>query len=137
MSKLEEYRALKKELSDKIMELVFEEAKSLVFDPYPEVNSIAFFMYTPSFNDGEPCENTMGEVYYYNLNDYGLEEYSVSQLVDDSEEELSQYEIETDGKFARFLYDNEDLLLDGLGTNVSVVITRSGNHAKDEYYCGY
>lgn len=39
-----------------------------VFDEYPDVDlKIVWTQYTPAFNDGEPCEFTMGEVSITNL----------------------------------------------------------------------
>lgn len=46
---------LKSEEFKKYQQDAFKEMINCIFKEFPEVNSIGFVGYTPSFNDGEPC----------------------------------------------------------------------------------
>jgi len=68
---LAEYRALvekKRQLANEIKKdaqsILAEGAKAL-FEEHPVVGSFGWVQYTPSFNDGEPCEFTKGETFIF------------------------------------------------------------------------
>ncbi len=65
-SKLEKLQALKSEYDVAVKALGKEalgDAFKAVFDAYPEILAVKWAQYTPYFNDGEPCEFSVGEFY--------------------------------------------------------------------------
>jgi len=63
----EDYANLRKQFQKDAQERLKGAFKE-VFDEYPDVDlKIVWTQYTPAFNDGEPCEFTLGEVEVTNL----------------------------------------------------------------------
>ena len=132
-SLIEQYKEIKNQLSSKVLEVIYGIAKRELFDKHSEPNAVVFCMYTPYFNDGEPCENGFGDFVYLNSTDEQLLELEVADILnfDVPEEQLVSGSV---GKaFEQQMEALEYILLSGLGTNVSIVVTRSGKYFKDDF----
>lgn len=57
---LERQKEAQKMISSNGADVVTEMFQEM-FDAYPEVTEYTWYQYTPGFNDGDPCEFTMGE----------------------------------------------------------------------------
>ncbi|AXH72546.1 MAG: hypothetical protein [Caudoviricetes sp.] len=137
------------------MKIKTTEGISKIFEIYPEVSAVAWCQYTPGFNDGDACTNTVGEIYVLkgnvtpglideiSSNPYFLEEYDEDG--EDEEEHQSlmkditvlQYEDEEYNKISKFINSIEDELETIYGTNSSIVLTRDHGTVIEEYDCGY
>lgn len=53
-----------KEMLRKEGDAFFTEGLKAFWDAYPQVQTIHWTQYTPYFNDGEPCEFGVGDVYF-------------------------------------------------------------------------
>lgn len=75
----EEHARIIQEATAKIKSLVkenFSQVTSYFFESAPEIKAIAFTAYTPYFNDGEPCEFTIGEIYFFPTEEVDEESYN-------------------------------------------------------------
>lgn len=128
----EEYQRKIREAGAKAL----EEAASEVFAAHKEINRIEWTQYTPYFNDGEPCEFGVYEVYF--LGNAGEDEE-----VSWAEEREDNIEVSTGwgdnrkvllkkaDKFTTLIESNVDLM-ETLGEG-KVVITRGGGLKVEEY----
>lgn len=57
-----EYGIAKAEFEEK-MKNAFNDIFKTFFEQYPEIKAVGWNQYTPYFNDGEPCEFSVGEVF--------------------------------------------------------------------------
>lgn len=64
----------RKELEDKLKP-AFGEIFKPFFTKYPEVANIKFVAYTPYFNDGDTCEYSVNDLYYFVKDDNEDDEY--------------------------------------------------------------
>lgn len=60
------------------------------FEKYPQVKTICWNQYIPSFNDGEPCEFSIGEIYFTPTLLEDLPEEWDYEFFEDYEEEVSE-----------------------------------------------
>ena len=125
----------------------FKDGVKKVFEELPELHAISWHQYTPSFNDGDVCENRLGTLFFHV--DESLIPLDEQTGEDDTEEGgVTSYDIkERDNiseDFKNFVeaFDNEFDQLESLlerifGTNHRIKIHRDGNIEVEEYDCGY
>ena len=130
------------------MKIKATEGLSKIFEIYPEVDAVCWNQYTPGFNDGDACVNSIGEIYILKgkvtqeliqeiaNNPYYPEDY-------DSEDELWK-DVEildyTEGsaeQITKFINTIEDELERIYDTNSSIVMSRNFGTIVEEYDCGY
>ena len=105
-----------------------EQAAKVIFDKYPELDGFRWHQYTPSFNDGEPCEFSVSDV---EVRMEGDEEDEYEWKYDDSPGAAACEEA------AELVHSVDDeQLKDIFGNNIEVTVTRDGVSI-DEYDCGY
>jgi hypothetical protein len=136
---------LQKQMVDDFNALIKDEAKSF-FEKYPEVRAIAWTQYTPYFNDGDPCEFSVGDphiILYEEEDNEELEDispydghsaYAIKSIVKDTQEQREkngvgwitpvfyQHFIE----FTQFT-KNVDLMERVFGDHATVYLTRDGS----------
>lgn len=101
-----------------------------MFDKYENLDYIRFVGYTPSFNDGEPCEHRS----YIDLDEYESDEETSKilneNLTRDEDKEISKYAGSIETIVEAVYYTNYEItvLRDGDGLSVDV---------NDEYDCGF
>lgn len=105
MSALNDYVKAKKELVASGRKIIGEAGLALL-EKYPELETITFTGYTPSFNDGDPCTFTTGEIYGTPSKLYTDSLKSKEELEQDEEEDEDEYEQE----YNEFDCDFEDFL---------------------------
>lgn len=140
----------------------FKESIKTIFESFfaanPEVYAFAWTQYTPYFNDGEPCEFGVNEIYAYkdtdavreaiNDNDTALYYGEVNESEDDEDVvntrdrtydshakkmvpvKLVQYEQNT-ADLIRALNDFNDEFEYAFGDHVGVIVTRDGIDVQD------
>ncbi len=140
----------------------FKESIKTIFESFfaanPEVYAFAWTQYTPYFNDGEPCEFGVNEIYAYKDTDAVREALEASDRsifwgeIDSEDDEdcevntrdqkydshakkmvpvkLEQYEHNT-ADLIRALNDFNDEFQYAFGDHVSVVVTRDGIDVED------
>lgn len=117
-----------------------------IFNLYPNVTTVTWNQYTPSFNDGEPCESQQGEVEVFT--NQLTEEFTTaiincsgtSYLIDEIEEEDHDFTIEESpdaNDIAKLISILEEELLVMFGDNVRVYLFRGLDPVIEEYDCGY
>ncbi len=132
------------------------------FEKYPEAKAIAWHQYTPGFNDGNPCEFSMGEInlicdkpvvltdsekkYYPDLKDFVLPPINELKVngIDNVEDEFPESirtpapgEMEKDWNKLRKLLNNEDLMERMFGSDKKIAVFCDNTITVDEYDCGY
>jgi hypothetical protein len=137
------YGELEKQLKDLYGELcskVFE----AFFQDFPELNFVGFYGYTPSFNDGDPCEHWhhgFGE--YIEMKEYGIGENDEScpegaRPNPDSYYDYGNTVVRKIGGVSNKL---ANLFESAYGTGWEVVAIRNEDGSitvtKEEYDCGY
>lgn len=145
---LEQFKEAKKKANEAIAaakELVkdaFKEASSFFFAQYPNVESITWRAYTPSFNDGDPCYFSSTHPYPFML--------FVGQNIDELDDTWEGYEDEGDSEEVKTqkkeaykqwcsligTFDNDDME-NMFGDGVEVTLTKDGTITKDNYDCGH
>lgn len=127
------------------MESLFHEAGADFFVKHPEVKTISWTQYVPTFNDGDPCEFTLGEVYYALVDWQQFEdphwpdnsEDSDGKVFGDYHRDGASEELKASMKeFSVLLYDCKGVLETLYGSNVWVRLHASGAEV-DEFDCGY
>lgn len=110
----------------------FKDGIKKIFDIVDELEAISWHQYVPSFNDGDPCEFTLGELYFHFKNDLTSESgrrcYDIKK-----DENLSE---ETKTFFVTFDKEFNELseVLDRVfGINQKICIKRDGTIEKEEY----
>ena len=88
----------------------------------PEVKAVGWYQYTPSFNDGDPCYFSVGELWETKEEDF--------------EKDLWEWDYCKDDDLFSAVMSNNDLLEAAFGDDKQIVITRDGVEISD-YYCGY
>ena len=121
---------------------VFGKVMKKFFESFPEVERIVWTQYTPYFNDGDPCEFTIGEMFFvpHNIkdedgeeiepecmNNYDWDEYSFSTYNESGDplkpsEELGDAMSDVES----MLYDVEDFLRSSLGEHIEITVTKDG-----------
>jgi hypothetical protein len=109
------------------------------FREYPEVTAIGWTQYTPHFNDGEPCEFSLGEFYVSSKTDADWAE--VSRLYSDDEDAVFRdpYTLGKSAKDRRLKEAlatlvrsaNEDIFETAFGDHVMVIATPEGFHVSE------
>lgn len=113
-----------------------DELKDL-FVRYPEIKIIKWTQYVPSFNDGDACEFTIGEVIvsnYEDVNYYGEWEGEDAEPKD-LDTNLRNKSIDAVTSFINSRA-GEEVLEFAFGVNVEVTVTVDGITI-DDYDCGY
>ena len=144
-----------KESFKETAEKVFKEVTKDLFESVPELESISWNQYVPTFNDGDPCEFTKSNLYFILDDKYSD---SVNKEVDEEEFESDDeyedhttiYSIENNinvemksrklmRKFNDDIFESEifDEVLETLfGSDVTITINRDGKMTKENYYGG-
>jgi len=107
-----------------------------LFDLVPELEGLNWQQWTPGFNDGEPCEHTMGELTYLfsdSEKDEDGDEYNAS----DVEDSLSEATKKILDDFSDEFQQLETELYKIFGTNQEITIKRDGKVTVEDYDCGY
>lgn len=107
-----------------------------MFDQYKNLDYIRFIGYTPSFNDGEPCEHTS----YIDLDEYESDEEWMNNettsktlnenLTRDEEKEISKYAGSIETIIEAIYYTNYEITVLRDDDSLSVDVN-------EEYDCGY
>jgi hypothetical protein len=103
----------------------------LFLQEHPEIEALKWAQYTPYFNDGEPCEFSVGDLYYKptggadDSGDYG-DGFEYLSSYGKPEGFMSQQWVKDLGDLAAALQKAEDELLAAFGDHVKVIVTREG-----------
>lgn len=159
---IKEIETLKKEFQEN-GKAVFSKYTQSLFAAVPELESITWDQYTPSFNDGDVCEFTIGEVGYNFSTDInaeeedechdceevceGCEEDEDDDYEDSDEERITEYEVRESNlssKAKKAIKDFDDgfnafscVLEQVFDTNQTITIKRNGKATVEDYDCGY
>jgi len=82
---VEKMNALKKEYGEKMQSGIKEACKSF-FETNPKIAAITWVQYTPYFNDGDPCEFRVGDIWAISQNGY-------TQWVEDGQGYAEEYSV--------------------------------------------
>lgn len=134
INKVQELNATIKELNNQRQQLIndgiINELIKPLFDNLPDIKMVAWTQYTPYFNDGDPCEFHVGEVY-----------------VSADEDEIPIYEnylVESDESgwitpqrialyldpIQNFINENEDIMESIYDNHTVVIFSRDGDGIK-------
>jgi len=138
--RIEEINKKKKEqLEQQLSEdkKTFFEFVKTFFEEHSEVTAIRWRQYTPSFNDGDPCEFTVGCLYA------AVEPLRELQEIGDYDDGfLDSYELRENEKLREdmnciesFMRNAEVFLENQFGNCVCVTIERGKEPYTKEYYC--
>lgn len=132
-------KALKEETQEKMKALLAEMLQKF-FTVCPEIQTITWYQYVPSFNDGDPCEFTMGSVEFsYELygsdNDEGWDGDSFSVSGHINHKNLDPVVYSACVAVSDTIRNMDDTLQAMLGDNLSIYVTRGG--IQTEEYCDY
>jgi hypothetical protein len=123
---LTEIREMRNELKKKI-EAVGKDALSKAFTRFfeanPKVEAIRWRQYTPYFNDGEPCEFSVDDLYAKKAGDDEPGDYGDGFYFPEWSDKSA--EAESFRAFKRAVVD-DDLFLAVFGDHVEVTATRAG-----------
>lgn len=118
----------------------FKEYSLQLFNENPIIQEIRWDQYTPSFNDGDPCEFTIGDVGFLLHNKQTIGYYDFDE---DDEFEGTKVEQHIEDHLKNIVneFTNKiqalDTVMESLfGNNVTIIINRDGVQIK-EYDCGY
>lgn len=142
---LQEIDQIKENLKNNVEQVILKEAKAINTE-YPEIIKMAWFQYTPSFNDGDLCTFSIGAVGFFDqksideaeeeegeINGYMIEEYDVTYDLPDGplKDRLN--------KFSTLIHKLGDILGALYGTwGAQVHIDmKEGTLTVNEYDCGY
>jgi hypothetical protein len=145
--KYTEYKEKKAELSIQAEDVIKSYFNDL-FEAHPDLIAIRWNQYIPAFNDGDPCNFSLGTVYICDTepsetepDDYGDsyfefngEYYTMSSRYDDKYYEKPEYQWFRD--LEDFLEDMDSELEDLFGSNATVIVFRTSIEI-EEYDCGY
>lgn len=125
-----------------------------IFSEIPNLIGFWFNQYTPNFNDGEPCKNTIECVYFQ----FDTHTIPVEIQMDENYEYLHEDRIKYPGiqsnrikdekllssenrkylcLFTKELLSLDDFLEKIFGTDSSVLILKNGDIVVSDYDCGY
>ena len=140
----EQLTLLQKTISEKSREIL-RAAFSSFFREYPEVKTIYWESHIPSFNDGDPCEFTLGDIHFSPADHTVI----TSPFFDDENEdpELKDFEYsyskkDTDPRsrdmaaISKFMNEIQDYLKTAFGSDTFVRVTPFEMIVED-YDCGY
>lgn len=138
------YNLVKQETTLKLQEGMKKAFKEF-FTEHPEIKGIRWTQYVPTFNDGEPCEFTMGEFSYLidgikskyadEDNDTGVDEDGFIECFYIKDEDMKKYKYLDD--FVNALIKIPDEVFEAtFGSNSKITATSEG-YQVDEYDCGY
>jgi len=143
---IDEFKRLKKELSDKL-KTNFKKITKELFEEYPDLKYITWQQYAPYFNDGDACEFNVYQPTFIFANEEGDEidedeNYEVSRVFNEhgiDDEEISKHHaVEMWGndtkkypsllKFSKLITngETEDLFKEMFGENHTILIHRDG-----------
>lgn len=129
---IDEVSTLKKEYQDKSKEAFKKVLKEYFADS--ETQAIVWGQYVPGFNDGDPCEFSLTDVYFV------VKNFDPEDLQDPYDYDESSIEDIHKDDNANSIYDflnaNEDMLEEMFGVNVAVYVTPEAIIV-NEYCCGY
>lgn len=134
MTTLKDIIEEKKKFFDSV-EARFKTGINTVFESVPELQQIKWQQYTPSFNDGEPCEHHLGEVALFleihedNNVDDGIDPETAEGLSEESRKLLQDFLSE--------FSELDDVLKKIFDTNKEITINRDGNVKIEDYDCEY
>lgn len=139
---VEQVEAAKKAMQDQGGK-AFDEYSQDLFQKHPLIQDFRWTQYTPAFNDGDPCEFSIGEVAMILTNgqvigywdDDDEEDEDNNPIVEVSEVEKKVLETVL-SEFAKKVHALDDLLEDVFGNDVTVIVGRDGTNCED-YDCGY
>lgn len=144
----QEYKEEKERLSNQAAELIKSYFNQLFQDQHDLV-AIKWNQYIPSFNDGEPCTFSLGDVYicdtqpsddypddydneyYFKFND---KYYSVGTIYEDKYYKKTEYKWFAD--LEEFLKDMKPEVEKLFGSNATVIVFRDSIEI-EEFDCGY
>lgn len=146
MSYSKQIQDLQKEFHAKV-EALFREAAADFFAKHPEVKTISWTQYIPSFNDGDPCEFSMGEIVFASVDwqefdspywaDENEDESKLSWTNYTSDEDFESPTLKADIKeLEKVILGSEGILESLYGVNVWVRLHANGVET-DEFDCGY
>lgn len=142
LAKLRE--AMKKVIEEKGKPALLEMASEAF--AFEEVEAVRWPQYTPSFNDGDPCTFSVGDV---TVKLKGTDEKNDEDGDEDYEDEdgfLDSYSDRVKAikglgdamdEIGAALSENEDVLEQVFSNNVKVTVSRDGKIEIDDYDCGY
>ena len=112
-------------------EAAIKSAVKEFFEQNPEVTAIGWTQYAPYFNDGEPCEFGVGEMYATSMpldhEDFEDRMFSWGDYPDEFNPDTKEV-----NEFLRDLSSvPEDIYESLFGTDSLIVITRDGNRVED------
>lgn len=119
---LNEYYGAKAVLEERCATL-FKEAIQDIFAKYPAIETIAWFQYTPYFNDGDACEFGVDTEPYIN----GLNSYGEAHWSDDRDDDDTANPIPTEvyGEVSALLGSiPEEIMKDIFGDHAKITIDR-------------
>ncbi len=145
----------KKELANKLNAEIGNIVKEALKDS-KKIDGIRWVQYIPSFNDGDPCEFTIGEIIAYQKDENGempeeFDMYSLSwynwraKYGDQYAKEIAAETPEFD-KAEFDIYIKLESLMESIpydimeemfGSNAEITITKEGEVKQSEYYNGY
>lgn len=146
--KYTEYKEKKAELSSQAEEVIKSYFNDL-FESHPDLIAIRWNQYIPAFNDGDPCNFSLGTVYIcdiepsdispdvhncYDYFEFNEEYYIISDIYDDKYYKKPEYQWFRD--LENFLEDMDSELEDLFGSNATVTVFRTSIEI-EEYDCGY
>lgn len=135
----------KNEAEEKSLNLVKKAFKKL-FDDHPEIKTVQWYQYIPSYNDGDPCEFTTGE-FLYSTTEYETPDDCPNRIEYEKDDDdkvvvggaydfghkTGPYSNSTSVVDFEDQIDDEELLRPAFGLNVMVTFTRNW-HSVEGYY---
>lgn len=143
----EEITKIKKDMQEKISNII-----NNIFSYLPgDISAISWYQYTPYFNDGDPCVNSIGEVYVISgditrehINKISENPYIIEEMEEDDEDEAGlskltvlNYDDEVGNSIVKFIHSIEDELENIYGTNTCIVLSREFGVTVEQFDCGY
>lgn len=142
-----------------LVEKSLKEAFGAFFEAHPLVKTIAWYQYVPSFNDGDPCEFTIGEVYflpghyseycedgwdYEEMEEASINRYCAYEHINGRSVRTDRYEdprmtaelAEDMRAVESIIQSNDDLIQTAYGSN-SYVLVSADDIVTGDYYCDY
>ena len=155
LSKIDQIRQELSKAEQSAVKDIMDMLKELMVNN-PKLEAIRWQQWIPGFNDGEPCEFTVGEISFQFANavekdengeeqdsedfmdEYDLKKYFERQVDILNHKEVTALKKSVDEATAVFgkLTEMESQLRDMFGDNMEITVTASGVET-EEYDCGY
>lgn len=135
----------------KSAQALFRNITKEFFESNPGVKAFVWTQYTPSFNDGDPCEFTIGDVTFTNATDTDVDDvtaYGEYEGENEDVEVFSSWSLKREpiagvdssqiALMEKMINSNEmeDILEEMFGCHVKIVATADGFKIED-YDCGH